>query len=56
MNNLNGYIMREQVRDVVPSIMNSQLGRQDADWDQSLPFYAVAAVSLVYFCAMVFSG
>ena len=56
MNNMNGYIMKEQVRNVVPSIMSSQLSRRDTDWDQSLPFYAVAAVSLVYFCAMVFSG
>lgn len=56
MRGINGYVMRDQVRNLVPSIMDCRIKKRDTDWDESLPLYAVAAVTLVYLCAMAFSG
>ena len=56
MRDRNGYIMREQVRGVVLSIMSYDVTRRGRSWEESLPFFAIAAVTMVYLCAMAFSG
>ena len=49
------YVMKEQLRNQVPSIMARQTLRGGHDWDESVPLYAIVAITLVYLFAMAFS-
>lgn len=50
------YVMREQLRNQVPSIMARQAAQGGHNWDESVPLYAVVVITLVYLFAMALSA
>lgn len=49
------YIMRDQVRDLVPSLMKQRVTGQTGSADKWMYGFSVGAVTLAYLCAMALS-
>lgn len=56
MINKNGYIMREQVRDLIPTLMNQNLTNRPRQSESRIHLISVAVVTSVYLFAMTLSG
>ncbi|MES9904722.1 MAG: hypothetical protein ABW168_18845 [Sedimenticola sp.] len=50
------YIMREQVENLIPSLMEQDVTLKHHSDNSRLHFVSVGIVTLVYFIAMIFSG
>lgn len=55
MNNKGGYIMREQVRDLIPTLMDHNPSNRPARAESRLHLISVAVVTSVYLFAMTLS-
>ncbi|WP_260291735.1 hypothetical protein [Sedimenticola hydrogenitrophicus] len=51
----NGYIMQDQVRNQIPSLMACNLSRKPSRSESRLHLVSVAVVTSVYFLAMAIS-
>ncbi len=56
MNNRQAYIMQEQVHNLVPSLMSSELYQQQDLPKPSLHIVSIAVVSVVYLLAMALTS
>lgn len=56
MSNKYGYIMQEQVRDLIPTLMNHKLANRPGPSESRLHLISVAVVTSVYLFAMTLSG
>ena len=56
MINKSGYIMQDQVRDLIPTLMNHTLSNRPCRSESRLHLISVAVVTSVYLFAMTLSG
>jgi hypothetical protein len=55
-NKESNYIMKEQVRNLIPSIMEYDVTRERDDTSAHFHLKAIAAVTTIYLLAMALSG
>ncbi|MCP3662099.1 MAG: hypothetical protein GY696_06325 [Gammaproteobacteria bacterium] len=56
MKNQNHYVMQDQVKNQVPSLMSCDVTLENRSSETQLHLVAVAVVTTIYLLAMTFSG